>query len=379
MENSIEGTLKFWISGVSSCTVAVIGVILNTIAIVIIRSKYQKTNIFYQMLVALLCIDISVLITWINLSILLAFGTNTPLVLNLFPYISMPFALIAITASTFMTVAIAHERYIAVKAPMKYSQYMKTPSLQAFRLKIYITIVLVLSVAVNAPHFFEYEVRYIGDKYNGTDHCNLTMYEKSKHQQPFDNGKDTPVAKSFSPYICNTEFGENPFYVNYYRNITKLLVTGVVPFILLIFFNVYIYKSIRNRRSRRVSMFPARISTLQQSIDKERSNPVTEESLGLGLSRRPPTNTTRGNEEDNLTLVFFGIVSTFLLCHSLKIGLNFCDGVFGKVGSTTTNRILGHFSNFLVVLNSAINMIIYCLLNIKFRKHLFNAIRWKSQ
>ena len=377
MENSLEGTLKFWISGVSSCAVAVIGVILNSIAAFIIRSKYQKTNIFYQMLVSLLCIDIFVLITWINLSILLAFEANNPVVFNLFPYLSMPLVLIAITASTFMTVAIAHERYLAVKAPMKYSQYMKTPSLQAFRLKIYIIIVLVLSVAVNAPHFFEYEVRYVSDIYNGTHHCNLTTYERSKHQQPSDNAE--PIADSFSPYICNTEFGENPFYVNYYRNLAKLLLTGIVPFILLIFFNAYIYKSIRNRRSGRASLFPARISTLHQSIDKERSNPHIEESLGLGLSSRKPTNTTRCKEEDNLTLVFFGIVSAFLLCHSLKIGLNFCDGVFGKVGSTTINRILGHFSNFLVVLNSAINMIIYCLLNIKFRQHLFNAIRCKSR
>ena len=379
MENSLEGTLKFWISGVSSCAVAVIGIILNSIAAFIIRSKYQKTNIFYQMLVSLLCIDIFVLITWINLSILLAFEANNPFVFNMFPYLSMPLVLIAITASTFMTVAIAHERYLAVKAPMKYSQYMKTPNLQAFRLKIYIIIVLVLSVAVNAPHFFEYEVRYVSDIFNGTDHCNITTYESSKHQNPSDNAEDEPIVNSFSPYICNTEFGGNPFYVNYYRNLAKLLVTGVTPFILLIFFNVYIYKSIRNRRSSRASLFPARISTLQQSIDKERPNPDTEESLGLGLSSRLPINTTKCKEEDNLTLVFFGIVSTFLLCHSLKIGLNFCDGVFGKVGSTTTNRILGHFSNLLVVLNSAINMIIYCLLNMKFRKHLFNAIRWKSQ
>merc|ERR1712020_231490 len=73
-----------------------------------------------------------------------------------------------------MTVAIAHERYLAVKDPLQYSQHMKTPKLQSQRLKVYLFVVIAISVAVNVPHFIELEVRYVDTSLiinNATDLC----------------------------------------------------------------------------------------------------------------------------------------------------------------------------------------------------------------
>ena len=47
---------------------------------------------------------------------------TTDLHLILFPYFLFPFLSIAMTASVFMTVGIALERYIAVHYPINYSQ-----------------------------------------------------------------------------------------------------------------------------------------------------------------------------------------------------------------------------------------------------------------
>ena len=47
---------------------------------------------------------------------------TTELHLILFPYFLFPFLSIAMTASVFMTVGIALERYIAVHYPINYSQ-----------------------------------------------------------------------------------------------------------------------------------------------------------------------------------------------------------------------------------------------------------------
>ena len=80
-------------------------------------------------------------------------------------------------------------------------------------------------------------------------------------------------------------------------------------------------------------------------------------------------------DEENLSMVFVVIVTAFLLCHCLKFILNFYEGFFGKVGATSGLRIAGCFSNFLVVLNSSINTVIYCIMNTKFRNHFINVIK----
>ena len=124
----MEEFINFWVNGVLTCVVVFCGIFLNSVSIYVIRKKYEKSNIFYQMLLRLLCIDICVLVTWLNLSLYLAFKVRHKIILEMVPYISYPLTHIAISASTFMTIAIAHERYIAVKYPLKYSEDMKSPN-----------------------------------------------------------------------------------------------------------------------------------------------------------------------------------------------------------------------------------------------------------
>ena len=193
MDDELEENLNFWINGVCTFVVVIGGVILNCVSIYIIWKKYENANIFYQMLISLLCFDILVLITWMNLSLYMAFKINNIVILHMFPYFSSPSTQIAITASTFMTVAIAHERFLAVRDPLKYSQHMKTPKLQSQRLKLYLFIVIIISVAFNIPHFIELEVRRIDEAIlseNGTDAChpNTTTTDNSA---TFNEANDT--------------------------------------------------------------------------------------------------------------------------------------------------------------------------------------------
>ena len=149
----LEQDITFWINGVCACLVALIGIILNVVSIFIIWTRCEKSNIFYKMLISLLSLDICVLVAWQLMSLLIAFQLNSDIIVQMFPYFSYPSTQIAISASTFMTVAIAHERYLAVRDPLKYSQLMKTPNVQCQRLRIYLVIVIVISVLFNVPHF----------------------------------------------------------------------------------------------------------------------------------------------------------------------------------------------------------------------------------
>ena len=244
MEESLEEIINFWINGVCSCIVVFIGVILNCFAIVIIRKRFENANIFYQMLISLLCFDTLVLLTWMNLSLFLAFNIHNEITMHMFPYFSIPSTQIAISASTFMTVAIAYERYLAVKDPLKYSQHMKTPKHQEKRLIFYLFIVLVLSILINSPHFCEFEVRYVDNDIiaNKTrDPCHLNTFN------------DTTIKNSSltSPIICNTDLGENPDFLYYYRFWARLITTGAIPFVSLLFFNIYIYQAVKRNTNRR--------------------------------------------------------------------------------------------------------------------------------
>ena len=388
MEEELEEKINFWINGVCTCIVVIIGVILNFFSIYIIWKKYENANIFYQMLISLLCFDSLVLVTCMNLSLSLAFRVNNAVTMHMFPYFSYPLPLIAITASTFMTVAIAHERYLAVKDPLQYSQHMKTPKLQAQRLKLYLFVVIAISVVVNVPHFIELEVRYVDTSLivnNATDLCHQNKSEVSTGSLANDTMQQVEEIQSanatFQTMFCYTALGENPYYLNYYRNWAKLIITGIVPFVLLIFFNTYIFRAIKkvaNRRKRLTSAAPA---APHQPLSTEQPNDRNKTmSIGLGVtpSSRPAHSSTKRKDEENLSMVFVAIVTIFLFCHSLKIALNLYDGITGKVGATRWNRIGGYFSNFLIVLNSAINMVVYCILNRKFRNYFLKAIEGTS-
>ena len=71
-----------------------------------------------------------------------AFRRNFRLYTNihilLFPKLLYPLRIISFTASTFMTVGIAHERYIAIKQPIRHRQAMSSAKFRRINLMKYI-------------------------------------------------------------------------------------------------------------------------------------------------------------------------------------------------------------------------------------------------
>ena len=92
----------------------------------------------------------------------------------------------------------------------------------------------------------------------------------------------------------------------------------------------------------------------------------------------------RTKSEDDLARVLTGIVLTFLICHALRIILDFhealvikdvqdCNSI-GQNGLALWTYVAMQFSNFFLVVNSSVNMIIYCWVNPSFRKKLLNGV-----
>ena len=379
----LEGFITFWVNGVLTCLVVVCGIFLNSISIHIIWKKYNKNSIFYQMLLRLLCIDICVLVTWFAFSLNAAFKVDDTIMLNIIAYAIYPTIHIALSASTFMTIAISHERYLAVKYPIKYTEDMRTPHVLTRRLRNYTIIVFFSSVIYNLTYFFEVEVRYV----NLSNPSDTKVLSGNKTEQAENTGAIGAILEQTiyshqngsyysGAHLDRTELGKNEYYLKYYMFWTRLVISGMIPFCLLTYFNIEIFRAIKknNRLRRRLTLSQplSRLLSVQsagcESVDSGFSNATNSFSVASSIA------SVRRKEEDNLSMVFVVMVAAFLFCNSLKFGLNFYDGIVGRTQAEEWYRIISSFSNLLVLINSAMNMIIYCIINRKFRKHLIELM-----
>ena len=265
--------------------------------------------------------------------------------IRLLPYFTYPAVHIASTASAIMTVALAHERYLAVQAPIVYSQMLRRASAQRRRLAMHVLPVLLFAILFNMPTFWCVEnccgkECYSTPSTNNTiseDHNNITTVDLNilenvprsentlfkekkgvglikeslsnptvieipnsttlvvKNQVPNTNKETSsdrvdqntfnsdwnqmPVPKPENDALLRTvevdetslnnetnndtylleencqslgfrftAFRSHPYFIMFYQNIARLVVLGILPFAMLIFFNCSIYFAIRRRR-----------------------------------------------------------------------------------------------------------------------------------
>jgi len=146
----------------------------------------------------------------------------------------------------------------------------------------------------------------------------------------------------------NAELSNSPLYNKIYRQYVELSVTVLIPLLALLCLNCRIYVAVTNKELRQNS-------TQQQK------------------------------RESKLAVILIAIVMVFFCCHSLKFFL-----AFSKVHVTIKNNYcitLGlnpyypkwmhtvtYLNHFMLVLNSSVNFIIYCLVGGKFRSMLFQSL-----
>ena len=247
------------VNGIMSISCASIGLLLNLVAIFILVSNKSLHNFFNWLLVWLLCFDNGVLLSWTLMRLYADFQIRSEWLVLLFPYFIYPFCNIAQSASTFMTVALAHERYAAVQNPVKYAQLAARTKVQLLRQPKYAIPVIAFSTIYNIPLFFCYRA-----------------------QQKSENSTELSVAVE--------ELRRDPLFISLYINWIRLFISGAIPFSMLIFYNINLSKMIK-----------------QKSLWKE---------LDGCMRKLSGASTERSQDKDrNITTVLFGIVILFLVCH----------------------------------------------------------------
>ena len=141
-----------------------------------------------------------------------------------------------------------------------------------------------------------------------------------------------------------TELRISNAYVTWYHNWARFLILGLIPLSVICFLNYKIYIAVNKRRKN-----------------------------------------ARKKQEDNLNLVLMMIIASFVFCNILRILLNLHEiTVIDEISLCRCSNlggfpiwiiILGFITPILLVVNSATNLLIYCVFGTMFRKVLSSYIK----
>ena len=114
---------------------------------------------------------------------------------------------------------------------------------------------------------------------------------------------------------------------------------------------------------------------------------ISNRMNGLRPCKKMSTSTTenRRQKEDNLAVIFMGIVIVFLVCHFPRIFLSLhemlvirntmaCSRV-GYYSFPLWALLFAQFSHILLVLNSSMNSVIYCMVSSKYREQALKYVQ----
>jgi len=339
---AIGDTCSFWLEGVALSVVGVIGIVGNILTILVLSTKDMR-NSFNLLLIVLAWFDIFfIIIAVLDYSVARVFewpfDMESKLYVYMFPRFLYPINNIIFSTSIFLTVVVAFERFNAVCRPHQYRNNTASSS-PVTRVASYVLPVILFSALLNIPKFFETElvtrevlVLHEPDSANEGNSTtgNLTQLNMTK--------------MNMTTYIM-TPLRNNPEYITYYVNWTRLLLTGIIPVSSLVYFNTRIFKGIKYAHVR--------------------------------ANRNSKT-----NNEMNLAGVLIVIVIVFLLCHFPRLIINCTEFLW-------TNSIrmcesfmppgwflcLTSFMHWLLIVNASTNFLIYCFMGNKFKTVLMSMVR----
>ena len=212
--------LNFYLNGVSTAVVVMLGILGNAMAVVVLtrRTMRSSTNVF---LTALAGWDSLVLLVVMPLICLIEL--SEPFRQHAFPYVVAylyPLALAAQTATVWLTVSFTVERYIAVCHPLKAASMCSIP-----RARLVVLTISVVALLYNVPRWLEYSIITYTDPFNQT--C-ITF-------------GGTPLAK-------------DSIYHKIYFGWLYFLIMCFIPLCSLTILNFFLIRAVRRSKAERKSM-----------------------------------------------------------------------------------------------------------------------------
>lgn len=212
-----ENEFDFWMSGIVLNIVGVIGILGNILSMVILSRPQMRSSINY-LLIGLARCDTVLIITSM---FLFGFRSIYPYTGYLFfynyyiypqivPYV-FPLGTAAQTASSYLTLMVSLERYVAVCHPLR-ARALCTYG----RSKFYVIFCIVFAVLFNFVKLFETRVKAYDSKTLGLIFC-----------------------------VGSTGLRNDTQYITIYIHWCYLIVNYFIPFLGLLIFNMLIYRQVR--------------------------------------------------------------------------------------------------------------------------------------
>ena len=136
---------------------AILGVLLNVVAVYVLSTKESMKNTFNSLLISLYCIDSMFLLTYGYLSIDLGYSVIDNTIKAIFSRFIKLLYSVAFKASIFMTVGISHERYIAMRHPLRHRALMTSGKARRIRFLKYLIPIIVTAIILVIPEYMEFE------------------------------------------------------------------------------------------------------------------------------------------------------------------------------------------------------------------------------
>ena len=159
----VMDAIEYWVGGVTVCCISIPGLLLNVIAIYVLATRNAMHNTFNSLLISLFAFDSFYLFFETIETFRRRFQLETRLHTILLPKLIYPLTIISLSASIFMTVGVAHERYDAIKQPILHRQSMRSAKFRRNKFIKYFMIVCLCAVSFNIPKFFEVELKWVKD------------------------------------------------------------------------------------------------------------------------------------------------------------------------------------------------------------------------
>ena len=382
-------TCAYWLEGVLLLGVGSVGILGNLVAILVLHLETTTSSSFNRLLAMLATFDtIFILFTLIDYSLARVFfwpwSRDSEVWVYLIPKVLYPLNNMTFCCSIYLTVMLAWERYLAVCHPNHYRMVNRAQAGYTRTILVYVLPVVLFSIVLNVPKFLETELVY--DDFEGTankmattqsvvdnDTVLVSLFHDDSYLEEedivdFSDGLvptlDTP---SFKPALNlrMSKLRNDSDYIAYYIFATRLLVTGLLPFGALVFFNYRIHVGLRTARLRvREWKFPRR-------------------TAGATLRHQ------RMRTELNLAVVLVAIVVVFLVCNLPRLLLNLLELVLlhqegekagegrcqGAVILPAWFQCLTAFSHLMLMTNASVNFLIYWSMSACFKSVLHSSLK----
>ena len=326
--------ISWWIQGIVSLVLSSIGILLNSVAaIVLVYSNKKKTASFNRLLACLALFDNLYLLSGISEAFRGYIIKQSYYYDYIFVMLIYPIRGMVMFCSIYTTVVLAMVRHNAVTRPLDYMIRVRTETFDSPSNVIkYIIPLTIGSIIFYLPKFFEFKIT------DSNEPC-----------ASYNNSATNENSTTNEYFISETILRRDKNYVLWYMNIVNFIITAALPFILLVYFNFGIYKEMKRFKTRQPKLH---INTKQNRAPS------------IDITNKP-------NSGSDQSIIVLCLVILFVCTHILRGILNIREIASfewilqeherGCNGVTFWAMLLVPISEFMLLLNSSANFFIYYL------------------